>query len=240
MIISNSKSYIFVHIMKAAGTSVTSTLDQSLSWNDVIVGGTKYGEQIQWPYMKRFGLHKHSQAREIKQVVGDDIWDEYFTFAFVRNPYTRAVSLYTFIEKMIKSQGFKRHFRSIPFSSVKKSEVWSWPGTVAYLQSNNFSEFIRNKHYIEAPGAEPQANWIKDENGEILIDFVGKVENIQKDFQEILCKIGINIENVEKKNTSKKKKQLNDYFSSEDDYRYLYELYKDDFETFGYDSDERL
>ena len=176
MIVSNSRSYIFVHIMKAAGTSVTSTLDQTLSWSDVIVGGTKYGEQIQWPYMERFGLHKHSRAREIKQVVGDDVWNEYYTFAFVRNPYTRAISLYTFIEKMIKSQGIKRHFRFITTKRKKDTDIWSWPGTIAYLESKNFSEFIRNSHFMEAPGAEPQVNWVKDENGKTIYELMNEAE----------------------------------------------------------------
>ena len=47
MIISNSHKFIFVHVMKTAGTSVSAALDPWLRWNDIAIGGTRFGEQIQ-------------------------------------------------------------------------------------------------------------------------------------------------------------------------------------------------
>src|SRR5215469_2544795 len=58
MIISHSRRFIFVHIHKAGGTSVEQALDPHLAWNDLILGGSQFGEKIQGAYQKRFGLNK--------------------------------------------------------------------------------------------------------------------------------------------------------------------------------------
>ena len=39
MIISNSKRFIFLHVPKAAGTSITIMLDAELEWDDIVLGG---------------------------------------------------------------------------------------------------------------------------------------------------------------------------------------------------------
>jgi len=79
MFISNRHKFIFIHIMKAAGESMTQELDKTLSWNNLVVGGTEFGEQVQSFYKERFNLWKHSPAIEVKEVVGSKIWSDYFT-----------------------------------------------------------------------------------------------------------------------------------------------------------------
>ena len=74
MIISNSHRFIFVHVLKTGGTTVCAALDPFLRWNDVVLGGTEFGERMNGPYRDRFGLRKHSTAQEIRAVVGDATW----------------------------------------------------------------------------------------------------------------------------------------------------------------------
>ena len=74
MIISNTHRAIFVHVPKTAGTSITSLLAPALRWNDLVLGGTTFGERIQAAYKERFGLFKHARARDIRQVVGEEVW----------------------------------------------------------------------------------------------------------------------------------------------------------------------
>jgi len=50
MILSNSKKYIFVHIPKCAGTSITRAIAPSCEWNDIILGSTEFGNEIQNAY----------------------------------------------------------------------------------------------------------------------------------------------------------------------------------------------
>jgi hypothetical protein len=232
MIISNSHNFIFVHIHKAAGTSIARKLDESLQWNDLVLGGTVLGEKMQEAYHDRFGLHKHSRAKEIKAIVGKALWESYFTFAFVRNPYDRTVSLYTYIEKLIKTASVRRY---IPSKRVRKEPFWNYPATKAYLETNSFSAFIRNPHLVEhAVGMQPQTGWILDEHGEMMVDFIGKVETINEDFKAVCDKIKIKYSPLGVHNRSRNHKK-NRFPGTERDRSYLYERYKSDFEALGYD-----
>ena len=40
MFLSNSRKFIFIHITKAAGTSITHALEKSMGWNDLVIGST--------------------------------------------------------------------------------------------------------------------------------------------------------------------------------------------------------
>lgn len=104
MIISNSRKFIFVHVHKCGGSSIAQALEDKLSWNDVLCGGTPYGERINPVYRSRFAIHKHSTAQAIRGVVGEAVWDDYFTFSFVRNPFARALSLYYFLKKKVQKR----------------------------------------------------------------------------------------------------------------------------------------
>lgn len=239
MIISNNQQYIFIHIMKAAGTSMSVKMDETLKWNDVIVGGSKLGEKIQAEYKKKYLLHKHSRAREIKDVVGSEVWNKYFTFTIVRNPYSRAISFYTYVEKMVKSNGYIKRLGMFKMKDPN-ANVWQWPATLAYMEGSNFSEFIRNEKFLNSMGADKQVNWVTDDEGNVIVDHIGKIENIDEDLRVISKKIGVDLTSIEKKNPSRRKNSLSHYLSNENDYEYLFKMYEDDFKTLGYDPDLRF
>lgn len=238
MIISNSNKYIFVHIHKAAGTSIHFALDDSLAWNDIAIGSTPYGEQIQKPYYNRFNLQKHSSAQEIRDLVGDDIWSDYFTFTFVRHPYRRAVSLYKYIRMLVNKQGKKRYLRHLPMTRFQ-SNIWEWPATRAFIESRTISKFIRHRYIQRAVGAKPQYQSIINEHGDIIVDFIGKVEQIEEDFLNVTDKIGLPDTTLERRNQSYVGNS-HPPLLKESDYDYLYKYYKEDFDIFGYDPGLRI
>ena len=59
-IINNSYKFIFGHIPKAAGTTITNQLSAYTNYCDLEIGGTCFGEKIQPAYKKRFNISKHS------------------------------------------------------------------------------------------------------------------------------------------------------------------------------------
>ena len=103
MYISQSRRFIFIHIVKAAGESVTELFDESGRWNDLPIGGTQFGEAVNRHYQKRHGFYKHSTSQEVRSVVGEQVWNDYFTFTFVRHPYSRILSLYKYAARMVDS-----------------------------------------------------------------------------------------------------------------------------------------
>lgn len=238
MIISNSKKFIFIHIHKAAGTSIHFAIDKTLGWNDISIGSTPYGEQIQRPYHRRFNIQKHSPARDVMHLVGNRVWSDYFTFTFVRHPYRRVVSLYSYIDKLVAQYGKKRYLRYLPAARFQK-EFWNWPVTKAFLETKTFSKFIRHPCLSNAVGMKPQHRSFVDEKGNILVDFIGRVERIGEDFEFVSGKIGLPQTRLKKKNQSISHKSHPPAIQ-ETDYDLLYELYKADFDILGYDPNWRL
>ena len=169
MIINNANRFLFIHVPKAAGTTVTRELSRFTTFRDVEVGGTRYGEKVQNIYSARFNLRKHSPADSIRAKAGPEVWRGYFVFAFVRSPYARAYSLWKFLRK------------------------WKDGPHHALAEGNGFEDFIASDEVaggtIEI--AKPQTYWLSDVQGQLMdgIDFVGRVERFDEDFSFILSTI---------------------------------------------------
>ena len=139
MIISHKHKFIFLHVPKTAGSSITAFFSQYIGdkdilngWNHSLRNGIPYNKQILKTVNNKFGLKMISKAinlrikdrklferpiieyafREIlKKKIGtpsihatasqlkkfDKVsWKKYFKFAFVRNPYSHALSEWMF------------------------------------------------------------------------------------------------------------------------------------------------
>lgn len=77
--ISRQHKYIFVHCQKCGGESVELALAGRV---DVGYGGDPF----------EGGPERHFPAKQYISKYGQDMWDEYFTFSFVRNPWDRVIS----------------------------------------------------------------------------------------------------------------------------------------------------
>ena len=78
MIISHKHKYIFIHIPKAAGTSITQALYPFSSSYDLFLG-CGCGEET-LTKKDGFSLHKHSSAQDVKTYTTEERWREYFIF----------------------------------------------------------------------------------------------------------------------------------------------------------------
>ena len=99
MVISFMRRFLFVHIYKAAGMSI----EQALKSYDVRSGllGHPLAEQERLlqalgvnPAI--LGMQRHVFAAEIRDTLGQDLFNKLFKFAFVRNPWDLQLSLYHF------------------------------------------------------------------------------------------------------------------------------------------------
>ena len=100
--------------------------------------------------------------------VGERIWTERFTFAFVRNPWDRTVSFYHYL-------------------------LQTRQGGVAE-QSLSFENWVRlvfaeqDPRYRSKKGMFlPQTAWVTDEQGYLIVDFVDRFEH---DFHHVCGQIG--------------------------------------------------
>jgi hypothetical protein len=187
MIICNSRKFIFVHINKTAGTSVTDTLYPHLQWNDIILGSTPVGIALNHPYKERFGLYKHSTAREIRAVVGPEIWRDYTTFCVLRDPVDRALSLYRYLRRLQADKSeFRRRLRDL-FGKGRPD----WPATQALRESESFSAFIRHPKIRHDPGFMSQKAFICDPEGTVIVDRILRFETIATEFADLCGELGL-------------------------------------------------
>lgn len=135
--------------------------------------------------------------------------NEYFTFAFCRNPYDRLVS--TYFNKVIKQE-------------IPCFRRW---------RDMSFAEFASDVCNMPTGGMDghivPQVFLIPDEN----LDFLGRFENLNQDIQTITHKLfNLNFDN--RCYNASEHKHYSEYYSKSLKYK-VYKKYKEDFERFGYD-----
>lgn len=98
-IFSHEKKFFFIHIEKNAGSSIKKYIMK----NEGVNKDTDIHKQTgiinfklnQFRGTRYFG--SDATAKECIDIFGEDIWDEYFTFAFVRNPWDRMWSWYRYL-----------------------------------------------------------------------------------------------------------------------------------------------
>lgn len=151
--ISHEHRWIFVHIQKTGGNSIRRAL--GVEQNDP---------------------HKHRFASELRAIYGKDVWDSYFKFAFVRNPWDRLVSWWCAIERS----------RARLAQGVKSNKFR------AYIIANarSFEEFLLCDREIEDGGERKciyrnQIDCLTED-----MDFIGRFECMAADFQRVAQHIG--------------------------------------------------
>lgn len=248
MFISNSKRFIFIHLHKTGGTSIEHALNTSLQWNDILLGSTKTGEALQKLYKPVFGLYKHSNARQVRKVVGEAVWRNYFTFSIVRNPYALVVSQYTFARDWV-NMGMKRDKlgkAGLPTLNHqnKLPECWPWqyPAVRAFIETSldkdNFTDFIRSPRLDSWIGMQPLWEQLCNrKTGKQVVDYVTKLETINQDWPFILQRIGLKPVPLERKNSSPSDLPVSAYYARDDDAEFVRQRFKNDFRIFGYSPD---
>ena len=200
--ISYKHKCIFIHITKCGGTTV-----------DTFFRGKFFGHGKAIQY-------KTGDANYYKSLIGSGpitqynnsakVYDDFFKFTFVRNPWDRIVSLYSYHKQ--------RNFDYYDFDSISFRN---------YVKKYLFTQKTQTPLNVN-----PCMDWITDENGNLIIDFIGRFENLQKDFDKICKHIGMNQQQLPHKNKSKHK-HYTEYYDEETK-EIVAEKYAKDIEYFGY------
>jgi len=161
-------------------------------------------------------LEGHRSVSFYKQVFGK-IYSDFFTFTIVRNPWDRLYSSYKFLQKgginIHDKNAFETHL-----SIYKDFEDFVL---------NGLNEKIISKitHFI------PQHEFICDKNGKIIVDYVGKFENLNKLVDKIndILKSEFKLEHHNKTN----KKDYKDIYTTEMIEK-VHQIYQKDIDIFEY------
>lgn len=184
---------IFVHVPKAAGTSILQAL----------AGHNRYIQR------------DHCTILDFKRA-SPGLFEQYYSFTFVRDPLDRVQSIYRYLRgggnqssNLIQQQELNENFA-------------------------DFDEFVDgylNEQRLHVQKLfKPQFSFICDVDFTPLVDFIGRYEKIQQDFNQVCQTLGLKVE-LPQANISQTGKQTADPNSIEK----IKQLYRRDYELFYMD-----
>lgn len=126
----------------------------------------------------------HKTALEIRERT-EEPWDEFFKFCFVRNPWDRFVSGYTYYVQSVSSVLSRFSFTQ---EHQKRTSILG----KQIAASGGFRDFCLNLDSYDLDlHFDPQVDYVTDTEGELIVDYVGRFENLSHDLAEICRRIGI-------------------------------------------------
>jgi hypothetical protein len=223
MLISYSHRFIFIHTGKTGGMSMREVL-RPLSEEPEKFRMRRpprlNGDRQNPMYTVWETLLLHAKARDVQKELPAEVFNSFYKFAFVRNPWDLQVSMYHFI--------------------LRDPEV---PGHAVVKALKSFDAFV--EWVARTPDPYPkgitrlQSEMLTDSRGKLLVDYIGRYETLEADFAHVMKVIGLDGAGADARLP-----HING--SSHRDYRTYYnshtrklieEHFRSDIELFGYTFD---
>ena len=186
--INHQHKFLFIHVPRTGGTSI----------------------ETQFQYNEAKEKNKHWNLNDWKNHLNHEDFDDYFKFAFVRNPWDIIVSKY-----------LDRGWYSSP--------IQGRGGEIGYHCGKNLKYFLDRYQPAEHEHGDGLLDYFDPEQ----MDFVGRFENRVQDIEYISRNIGININANKKDRSHKDKKHYTEYYDDETR-EIVAKRYAKDIEYFGY------
>lgn len=178
MLISHSHRFIFFHVAKTAGLSVRNALlpyaEEPTKFKIKRPPKVKAGQPNPF-YTVWEALLVHAKAYDAQQELPAAIFERYYKFAFVRNPWDWQVSMYHFILNE------PTHVKHALVKSLGTFECYlDWVVATPNPYAKGATKF--QKEVITAP------------DGRLLVDFIGHYETLTQDFAEICARLNLAVQ----------------------------------------------
>lgn len=181
---------IYIHIPKAAGSSIAMSLYNT----------DKPGHYKAWEY--RWENPK--------------IYEQYYKFSVVRNPYTRISSAFSYLKSGGKSN------RDLSWA---KRHVFKYGDVNDFIENEILKSTVQNWVHFS-----PQYLFVCDEQERIIVDDIFKLEELEKYLETISERTGRNLTDMQLLNKSNKTSDLNDHSKT-----IINTIYSKDFRIFSYE-----
>ncbi|NET09001.1 MAG: sulfotransferase family protein [Symploca sp. SIO2B6] len=155
---------------------------------------------------------QHRTALEKISELGEQKWQHSYTFAFVRNPWDKVVSHFHYRRRTNKTGLAERPI-----------EFQDWVQLTYGCQDPTY--YDKPKMFM------PQTHWISNQNEEIIVDFVGRFESLDQDFEHV-CKTIKKHVDLPHINPSKRK-DYREYYN-QNTIEIIEKWFHKDIENFGY------
>jgi len=155
---------------------------------------------------------EHKTALEKRTELGKEAWRKLFSFAFVRNPWDRVASHY--------------------YYRVMTNQTELGKNTITFNEWVKLAYGENAPQYYDKPKMfMPQWNWLINKKGKILVDFIGRFENLEADFAQVCSRL-----NRQADLPHLKKSERGDYrqYYNEASIEIVGKWFKTDIENLGY------
>jgi hypothetical protein len=237
MIVSHERKFIFLKTHKTAGTSLEIALSKYCGPDDILTpisydeearvavagsGARNYGLPLAKyrprHYVDRFIRRRvpplfteHMRAVDARERLGEKIWNEYFKFTIVRNPYDRMVSRYHWTMKM------RPYF----------TELWGVTDMNSFMRYR--ADYV-NENWLTYTAGDT-----------LLVDDVVRYEHRAEDLERISARIGLDhnlhedMKGINAKGSFRPKSEKVETLLSPDDIGLIRGLCAKEIERFGYE-----
>jgi hypothetical protein len=173
VLVSFEKQFIYTKTVKTAGTSVEIFLepyclaadsyvqigprDESITGYGVVgFRGANRPADVRW--------YNHMPAAQIREYLGEEVWNEFFKFCVIRNPYDKLRSMYLFeLDRANSGYG-----GSQDFSELRR----------------NFIDWIRRRRFLV-----DRNKYVID--GSVCLDYYIRFESLTEGLKEVCQKLAI-------------------------------------------------
>ena len=167
MIISHAHRFIFFAVPKTGTQSIRQALGPHLAegdWQQHALFG-----QARLPIAELAARgHGHLSVCDVAPLLPTEVWSTYFKFAFVRNPFERFVSAYVFLF---------RNSISLDHSPEELNE--------------DMKAALHRRRFRQRVLIQPQSQLLEDREGKLAVDFIGRYENLEAEFEDVCQRLGI-------------------------------------------------
>ncbi len=215
MLISYSHRFIFFHVAKVAGLSIRDALQPyteepahfKTQRPAKLIDGKSNPLYSMWDAMLT-----HATAQATQAELPAEIFQNFYKFAFVRNPWDWQVSMYHFL--------------------LKETTNPKYPIVKALAGFEEYLQWVINTPYPYPKRATKlQKDMLVDAQGKLLVDYLGRFESLTQDFNQVCQQIGIQAE-LPSLNQSKHK-PYTEYYTPQTR-QLVADYYRADIELFGY------
>jgi len=229
--ISDKHKFIYVHIPKCGGTYVTNHLlpfSEDYGRGDI---GKKTSDSImvRRPSDEDHGFwgmdYMHANVKRLHEFMGEEEFQQYFSFATIRNPWERLVSVTAWGEPTIL-EGMP-HNKEEFYNNVQPSS--DYVGMKAHILDLNEDFFW---------STAPAQHYLLDKRGNLGVDYVFDVSNMLSGLDTVCNQIGIGLGLERRKHNISKHRHYSHYYDNElrD---YVAKMYAWEIKTFGYKFEDR-
>ena len=230
-------NFVFVGVSKTATSSIQARL-------------FRLGTADEWAQKFPIVEYPHAQhytIREYRQILGDEL-DSRFKFAFVRNPWDKVVSSFT------KECSNWRNTSTHKDWLLDPKEFRTWIKPLLTLPPPRRAPNRYDHRWLgRTPRliAHSQLSFLTDEHNNVAVDFIGRFENVESDFEIILTKIDqahplpprkywvMPKHNVSQGTDPRWPKEHYSYYYDDETIEMVRTIYAKDIEYFGYKYEHR-